>query len=359
MKIGIDLGTCNSVVFLPKKGVVLQEPSVVAVSLQENRILAVGETAKEMTGKTPDTIRIYRPLKDGVIADFRVTQAMLKYFIDKVSGFWRFFKPELMIGVPAGITSTERRAVIEAAANAGAKQTYLAKEPILAAIGAGIPINSCSGNMIVDIGGGTSEMAVISLGGIVTCHSLRVGGDKMDLAISDYIKKKYNLAIGEQTAEEIKIKIGTALPERSNGNNGGDASIKNKKTGLSAESSAKAGDSKIMEIRGRDLILGLPRTIKVSSNEICEAISDILDEIIKVIKSVLRDTPPELSADIIDKGMILSGGGALLRNITEKISQETGVPCFLAEEPLLCVAKGTGIVLENLDIYKKSIMSKR
>jgi len=331
-KIGIDLGTCNSLVFLPGKGVVLQEPSVVAVALEENRILAIGNEAKEMTGRTPDTIRVYRPLKEGVIADFRVTQAMLKYFIDKVSGFWKFLKPELMIGVPAGITSTERRAVIEAALNAGAKQAFLAKEPILAAIGAGIPINSCSGNMIVDIGGGTSEIAVISLGGIVTCHSVRVAGDKMDLAISDYIKKKYNLAIGEQTAEEIKIKVGTALPEK---------------------------ESRILEVRGRDLISGLPRTIRISSNEICEAVSDILGEIIHVVKQVLRETPPELSADIIDKGMIISGGGALLRNITEKISQETGVPCFLAEDPLLCVVKGTGVMLENLETYKKSIMSKR
>jgi len=331
-KIGIDLGTCNSLVFLPGKGVVLQEPSVVAVALDENKILAIGEEAKAMTGRTPDTIRVFRPLKDGVIADFRVTQAMLKYFINKVSGFWRFLKPELMIGVPACITSTERRAVVEAALNAGARQAYLAKEPILAAIGAGIPINSCSGNMIVDIGGGTSEIAVISLGGIVTCNSIRVGGDKMDLSISDYIKKKYNLAVGEQTSEEIKIKIGTALPEK---------------------------EAKIMEIRGRDLISGLPRTIKISSNEVSEAISDILGEIIYVIKTVLRDTPPELSADIIDKGMILAGGGALLRNINGRISQETGVPCFLAEEPLLCVAKGTGVVLENLDAYKKSIMSKK
>ena len=331
-KIGIDLGTCNSLVFAPGKGVVLQEPSVVAVALEENRILAVGEEAKEMIGRTPDTIRVYRPLKDGVIADFRVTQAMIKYFIDKTSGFWRFFKPELMIGIPAGITSTERRAVIEAAMNAGAKQTFLAKEPILAAIGASIPINSCSGNMIVDIGGGTSEIAVISLGGIVTCHSLRVGGDKIDLAISDFIKKKHNLAVGEQTAEEIKIKIGTALPEK---------------------------EERKLEIRGRDLISGLPRTIKVSSNEISEAISEINSEIIHVIKAVLRETPPELSADIIEKGMIISGGGALLRNISERISQETGVPCFLAEDPLLCVAKGTGIVLDNLDIYKKSIMSKK
>jgi len=332
MKIGIDLGTCNSLVFLPGKGVVLEEPSVVAVSLSENKILAVGSEAKEMTGRTPDTIRVYRPLKDGVIADFRVTQAMLKYFIDKVSGHFRFLKPELMIGVPAGITSTERRAVIEAGLAAGAKAVYVAKEPILAAIGADIPINSCSGNMIIDIGGGTSETAVISLGGIVTCHSVRVAGDRMDFAISDYIKKKYNLAIGEQTAEEIKIKIGTALPEK---------------------------EEKKLAIRGRDLILGLPRTIKVSSNEVCEAISDPLADIIQVIKLVLRDTPPELSADIIDKGMVLSGGGSLLRNIPDLIAPATGVPCVLAEEPLHCVAKGAGVILENLDIYKKSIMSKK
>jgi len=331
-KIGIDLGTCNSVVFIPKKGVVLQEPSVVAVSIGENRILAVGQAAKEMTGRTPDTIRIYRPLKDGVIADFRVTQAMIRYFIDKVSGSFRFFKPELMIGVPAGITSTERRAVIEAGMNAGAKAVYLAKEPILAAIGAGVPINSCSGNMIVDIGGGTSEVAVISLGGIVTCHSVRIAGDKMDLSTSDYIKRKYNLAIGEQTTEDIKIRIGTALAEK---------------------------EEKRLEIRGRDLILGLPRNIKVSSNEVCEAVSDTLSEIIQVIKLVLRDTPPELSADVMDKGMVLTGGGSLLRNLPELIAKSTGVPCTLAEEPMLCVARGTGVVLENLDVYKKSIMSKK
>jgi len=331
-KIGIDLGTCISVVYIPGRGVVLQEPSVVAVTLAENKILAVGQAAKEMIGRTPDTIRVYRPLKDGVIADYRITEAMLRYFIEKTGGRFRFFKPELMIGVPAGITSTERRAVIEAGTTAGAKAVFVAKEPILAAIGAGIPINSYSGNMIVDIGGGTAEVAVISLGGIVTCHSVRVAGDKIDQAISDYIKKKYNLAIGDQTAEEIKIKIGTALPEK---------------------------EEKQIEIRGRDLILGLPRNIKVSSNEVCEAISDVLREIIQVVKAVLRDTPPELSADIMDKGMVLSGGGALLRNIDELIAQSTGVPCFLAEEPLLCVAKGTGVMLENLDVYKKSIMSKK
>jgi len=310
----------------------LQEPSVVAVSLTENRILAVGREAKEMIGRTPDTIRVYRPLKDGVIADFRVTQAMIRYFIDKTMGRLKFLKPELMIAVPAGITSTEKRAVIEAAMNAGAKEAFVAKEPILAAIGAGIPINACSGHLIVDIGGGTAEVAMISLGGIVTCSSVRMAGDKMNLAISEFIKKKYNLAVGEQTAEEIKIKIGTALSEK---------------------------DERKMEIRGRDLVLGLPRNIKVSSNEVCVAIADVLNEIILVIKQVLRDTPPELSADIMDKGMVISGGGALLRNIDGLISQSIGIPCFVAEEPLLCVAKGTGVFLENLDVYKRSVMSKR
>ncbi|PIV12888.1 MAG: rod shape-determining protein [Candidatus Nealsonbacteria bacterium CG03_land_8_20_14_0_80_36_12] len=331
-KIGIDLGTCNSLVFLPGRGVILQEPSVVAVTVNENKILAVGEEAKEMTGRTPDTIRVYRPLKDGVIADFRVTQAMLRYYIEKSLGSFRLFKPEVLIAVPVGITSTERRAVIEAGLGAGAKEVFVAKEPILAAIGAGIPINACSGQLIVDIGGGTAEVAVISLGGIVTWKSVRIAGDKMNQAISDFVRKKYNLAIGESTAEEIKIKIGTALPEK---------------------------EQKYLEIRGRDLLLGLPRTIKISSNEVCEAISDVLAEIIQIIKLVLRETPPELSADIMDKGMVISGGGAQLRNIDEKISQETGVPCFIAEEPMLCVAKGTGVVLENLEVYKKSTMSKK
>jgi rod shape-determining protein MreB len=331
-KIGIDLGTCNSIVFLPQKGVILNEPSVVAVTLGENRIMAVGQAAKEMTGRTPDTIKVYRPLKEGVIADYRITEAMLRYFIKKGVGNFSIFKPELLVGVPAGITSTERRAVIEAGIAAGARAVYVAKEPILAAIGAGIPINSCSGHMIIDIGGGTSEAAVISLGGIVTCHSLRVAGDKLDQAIAEYIKKKYNLAIGEQTSEEIKIKVGTAVPEK---------------------------EEKRMEIRGRDLISGLPQNIKISSNEVCEAISDRLSEIIQVVKKVLRETPPELSADIMDKGMIISGGGALLRNIDELIAQATGVPCFVAEDALLCVAKGTGVVLDSLDVYKRSIMVKK
>ena len=331
-KIGIDLGTRNSLVFLPKKGVVLQEPSVVAVSLMENKILATGLEAKEMIGRAPDTIKVYRPLKDGVIADYRVAQAMLRSFIKKTIGNFNLFKPELMIGVPAGITSTEKRAVIEAAITAGAKAAYVAKEPILAAIGAGIPIESCSGHFIIDIGGGTSEIAVISLGGIVTYHSLRVAGNEMDVDVADFIRKKYNLAIGEQTAEEVKIKIGTAIPEKS---------------------------EKTIEIKGRDLVLGLPRTVKISSNEVCEAISDTLKEIIQAIKYVLRDTPPELSADIMDKGMVISGGGALLRNISELIVKSTGVPCSVADEPLLCVAKGTGAVLENIELYKKSVMNKK
>ncbi len=331
-KIGIDLGTCNSIVFIPQKGVWLNEPSVVAVSVGENRIMAVGQEAKEMTGRTPDSIKVFKPLKDGVIANYRVTESMLKYFIRKTAGRFRFLKPELLIGVPAGITSTERRAVVEAGMVAGARGVFVAKEPILAAIGAGIPINSCSGHMILDIGGGTSEVAVISLGGIVTCDSLRVAGDKIDQAISDYIKAKYNLAIGEQTAEEIKIKIGTALPEK---------------------------EKREMEIRGRDLISGLPHNIKISSNDVCEAISEKLSEIILTVRKVLRETPPELSADIMDKGMVLSGGGSLLKNLDQLIAQTTGVPCFVAEDALLCVAKGTGVVLENLEDYKRSIMSKK
>lgn len=331
-KIGIDLGTCNSLVFVPGKGIVLQEPSVVAVSLDENRILAVGNQAQEMIGRTPDIIRVYRPLREGVIADFRVTQAMIRYFINKVSGSFRFLKPDLLISVPGGITSTERRAVVEAALGAGAKEAFVVKEPILAAIGAGIPINTCSGHLIVNIGGGTTEVAVISLGGIVTSNSVRVAGDKMDMAISNFIKKKYNLAIGERTAEEVKIKVGTALPEK---------------------------DLRSIEIRGRDLLLGLPRVIKISSNEVCSVLSDVLQDIIQAIRQVLRDTPPELAADIMDKGMVLSGGGSMLRNIDELVTQATGVPAFVAEEPMLCVAKGTGVILDNLEVYKKSIMSKK
>jgi rod shape-determining protein MreB and related proteins len=331
-KIGIDLGTCNSLVFIPGKGIIVEEPSVVAVSISENRVLAVGLEAKEMMGRTPDTIKVYRPLRDGVIAEYKITEVMIRHFIKRAMGFFKFIKPELVIGVPAGITSTEKRAVIEAASLAGAKSVYLTQEPILAAIGAGIPINSCSGHMIVDIGGGTTEVAVISLGGIVTYSSLRTAGDKIDSSIIEYVKKKYKLAIGLQTGESIKINIGTAISEP---------------------------EEKKMEIRGRDLALGLPRNIIIGSNEIAEAIGETLEEIIKTIRQVLRETPPELSADIMDKGMVVAGGGSLLRNIDILISQSTGVPCFIAENPLVCVAKGTGIVLENLDFYKRSIMKKK
>ncbi|MDO8470348.1 MAG: rod shape-determining protein [bacterium] len=331
-KIGIDLGTCNVVIFVPTKGIVLRDSSVVAVSVDDNKILAVGEKAKEMTGRTPETIRVFRPMREGVIADFRITLAMIRYFLSRVVPKYQFVKPELLISVPAGITSTERRAVIEAAMKAGARAAYVAREPILAAIGAGIPIHSSSGHMIVNIGGGTTEVAVISLGGIVTFSSLRVAGDKLDQAISEYLKKKYNVAVGEKTAEEIKMKVGMALPEK---------------------------PELTMEVRGRDLMQGLPKTITVSSTEISQALAEPLQEMIQVVKSVLRDTPPELSADVMDKGIVLSGGGALLRNIDQLLSQAIGVPCFIADDPLSCVAKGTGIILDNLEVYKQSIMSKR
>lgn len=331
-KIGIDLGTANTLVFVPGKGVVANEPSVVAVSTEDNRVLAVGNEAKEMIGRTPETIIAYRPLKDGVIADYRVTEAMLRYFIDRAAGRMRFFKPEVMVSVPAGVTSTERRAVIEATMNAGAKAAYVVKEPVLAAIGAGIPINEASGHMIVDIGGGTTDVAVISLGGIVASTSVKVAGNKLDQAIADYIKKHYNLAIGDRTAEDIKIKIGSAVP---------------------------LAEDLTMDIKGRDLMTGLPRVLTLSSHEVTDAISYQLEEIIRAIKSVLHDTPPELAADIMEKGIVMSGGSSLLRNIDELVLQETGVQAHIADEALLCVAKGTGVALEHLDVYKRSIMAKR
>lgn len=331
-KIGIDLGTANTLVYLPKKGVVVNEPTVVAVSLEDNRILAVGNQARDMLGRTPDTIIASRPMKDGVIADYRITEAMLRYFIGKVLGGWHILRPDIMVSVPAGITSTERRAVIEATIKAGAKNAYVVKEPVLAAIGAGIPINEPVGHMIIDIGGGTSEMAVISLGGVVACASVRVGGDKLDQAIAEYIRKRHNLAIGERTAERIKIKVGSAMPQE---------------------------EDLIIGIKGRDLVAGLPKTIEIKADEITEAISEQLREIIQTVKSVLQNTPPELIADIMDGGIVLSGGGALLRNIDQLISEATSVPCRIAKDPLLCVAKGAGLALEHLELYKRSIMSKK
>lgn len=330
-KIGIDLGTANTLVFVPKKGIVINEPSVVAVDINDNKILAVGDEAKEMIGRTPETIVAHRPLKNGVIADYKVTEAMIRYFVNKVSPKIRFVRPDILISIPAGITSTERRAVIEAANNAGAKNAYVVKEPVLAAIGAGIPINNPSGNMIIDIGGGTSEVAIISLGGVVSAYSARVGGDRFDNAIANYIKKRHGLAIGERTAEDIKKAIGGAMPQI---------------------------NEKYAEVRGRDLMGGLPKTIKISSNEVAEALQDELSEVIEAIKKVLQETPPELAADVMDKGMVLSGGGALLRNLDQYIVQMTGVPCYVADDALLCVAKGTGIALENLDVYKKTILLK-
>ena len=329
-KIGIDLGTANILVFLPQKGVVVNEPSVIAVSIEDNKILAVGNKAKEMLGKTPENISASRPVKDGVIADYKVTEAMMRYFINKVSGKIRFFKPEVIVSVPAGITSTERRAVIDATMQAGAKAAYVVKEPILAAIGAGIPINTPFGNMIIDIGGGTSEVAVISLGGIVSFSSVRVGGDKLDKAVSEFIRKRHGIIIGDRNAEEIKIKIGSAIV---------------------------SDEDNFMEVRGRDLVSGLPKTIKISSNEITEAIQDELQEIIRAVKNVLQNTPPELSSDVIDRGMVLSGGGALLKNLDKLLSQVTGVPCYVADDSLLCVAKGTGKILDNLDLYKRSVIA--
>src|SRR3989344_2978673 len=330
-KIGIDLGTANTLVFVPKKGIIINEPTVVAISTVDNKIMAVGGEAKEMLGRTPDTIVAHRPMKDGVIADYRVTEAMLRYFINKAAGNIRFFRPEVMISVPGGITSTERRAVIDAATAAGAKAAYVIKEIITSAIGAGIDIAAASGNMIIDIGGGTTDVAILSLGGIVTQTSVRVAGNKLDAAIAAYIKKRHGLAVGDRTAEEIKIKIGSALPVE-------------KQTTI--------------EIRGRDMVQGLPKTIQISTNEVVEAIQDELREIIKAIRSVLQETPPELAADIIDKGMVMTGGTALLKNLDKLIGQSTGVPAYVAEDAILCVVKGTGVALDNLESYKKNIHIK-
>jgi len=331
-KLGIDLGTANTLVYLPGRGIVLNEPSVVAVSEQDNTILAIGLEAKEMIGKTPENIIVYRPMKDGVIADYRVTEAMLRYFINKTLGKYNLWKPDVMVSVPAGITSTERRAVVEAAIRAGAKNAYVVKEPILAAIGAGIPIHESKGHMIMDIGGGTTDVAVISLGGIVASTSVKCAGDKLDLAIADYIKKTFNLAIGDKTSEAIKIKIGSAIPLE---------------------------EELTITIKGRDFIQGLPRTAQISTNEIVRAIDKELKHMIGAIKDVLSDTPPELAADIIDEGIIMTGGSSQLRNLAELVYRKTGVKAKVADESLFCVAKGTGEALHHLDTYKRTIISKK
>ncbi len=331
-KLGIDLGTANTLVFVPGKGIVLNEPSVVAVSEPDRKVLAVGNEAKEMVGRTPDNIVAYRPMRDGVIADYRITEAMLRYFIDKALGRFSIFKPDVMVSVPASVTSTERRAVIEAAIRAGAKNAYVVKEPILAAIGAGIPIHEARGHMVVDIGGGTTDVAVISLGGIVACTSVKVAGNKIDAAIADYVKKVFNLAIGDHMAEIIKINIGSAIP---------------------------LDQELVMTVKGRDFISGLPRSTEIRTNEIVKAVSKELRDMVKAIKDVLQETPPELAADIIDQGIIMTGGSSLLRNLPELVFRRTGVKARLAEDPLLCVVKGTGLALDHLDVYKKTIISKR
>lgn len=329
-KIGIDLGTTTVLVYVPKRGIILHEPSVVAISNVDKKILAVGKEAKDMLGRTPDTIIARRPLKDGVIADYRTTEAMLRYFINKAVGGMRIFRPEVMVAVPGGITSTERRAVIDATIAAGAKAAYIIKEPVVAAIGADIPIGSASGHMVVDIGGGTAEIAVISLGGIVASESVRIGGTKFDQAIMEYVRRKYGLAIGERTAEEIKINIGSAMYME---------------------------DKLSMEVKGRDMMSGLPRIITINSDDVTSAIQNELEGIIEAIKEVLQKTPPELSADVMDKGMILTGGSSQLRNLDQLFREATGVSAYVADDPQLCVAKGTGIALENLESYKRSIFS--
>ncbi len=340
-RIAIDLGTANTLVWIAGKGLVSNEPSVVAISVEDGRVVAVGNQARRMLGRTPDSLSASRPMKDGVIADYEVTRAMLTYFIKeafKVKGFlnrfsvsFLFWKPEVMVCVPAGCTQVERRAVLDAALSAGAKVAYLIDEPLAAALGAKIPISAASGHMIVDSGGGATEAAVISLGGVVVHKSVRVAGNKIDEAIQSYLRKRYNLIIGDQAAEEIKIKIGSALP-------------------LTREER--------IEVSGRDQVLGLPRSAFITSSEVTEAIKPVINQIVSTIKEVLEEIPPELASDIIDKGIIMSGGTSMMRNLDRLIAEEVGVPVHLAEDPLLCVVKGTGLALENLDLYRRSISKK-
>ncbi len=331
-RIAIDLGTANTLVWVAGVGLVTNEPTVVALSAETNKVVAVGTEAKKMLGRTPESLIAMRPMRDGVIADYQVTKSMLEFFINKVCGRVFLFKPEVMICVPAGCTQVERRAALDATVGGGAGHAYLIDEPLAAAIGAGIPVSAPSGHMIVDIGGGTSEAAVVSLGGVVIHKSVRSGGNKIDESIQSFLKKKYNLIVGDQTAEEIKIKIGSAiiLPKLEK-----------------------------MEISGRDLVFGLPKSVVITSNDITEAIEPVLMQIVGSVKSVLEDTPPELAADIIDKGIVMSGGSSMLRNFDKLMTGETGVPAHVAEDALYCVVKGTGIVLENIDLWKRNITTKR
>jgi len=325
-EIGIDLGTVNVLVWVKGRGIVLQEPSVVAISINENKIVAVGEEARAMLGRTPESIEVARPMRDGVIADYLVTEAMLRYFIQRICGRFRMFRPRVMVSVPVGVTSVESRAVHDAALQAGGREAYLIPEPLAAAIGANMPIETPTGNMVVDIGGGTSEAAVISMNDIVVSSSVRVGGNKIDEAIVSYVRKKYNLMIGEQTAEDIKIATGSAIPLE---------------------------DELTMEVRGRDQVAGLPKTITITSGEVTEAIAEPINQIVGAVRGVLGKTPPELAADVIDRGMILTGGGALLRNIDRLLTKETGVPCYVADDAIACVAIGAGRALDNFQIMRR------
>jgi rod shape-determining protein MreB and related proteins len=330
-KIAIDLGTANSLVYVSGKGIVLREPTVVAVSIDDEKVVAVGSEAREMLGKTPDNITATKPLKNGVIADYLTTEALLRYFINKVVGTSRLAKPDVLISIPAGATSVEARAVLEAAYSAGAKGAYLIPEPLAAAIGAGLPISEPSGNMIVNIGGGTTEVAIVSLYGMVSHGSIRVGGTTLDEAISLYVRRKYNLIIGDNTAERVKIEIGAAFP---------------------------LPKDKVMEVKGRDSVSGFPKTITLTSSEVVAVLAHPLSQIAMCIKNVLEKTPPELSSDIIDKGIVLSGGTALLNNLDKHVTNFTGVPAHTADEPLLCVVKGLGKALENFDVFSRSMIKR-
>ena len=330
---GIDLGTANTLVHVKGRGIVLREPSVVAIKSDTGEVLAVGEEAKQMIGRTPGNIVAVRPLKDGVIADFEVTQTMLKYFIRKAMNSKSFVRPRVVVGVPSGVTEVEKRAVIDAATQAGAREAYLIEEPMAAAIGAGLPVEEATGNMVVDIGGGTTEIAVISLGGIVVSKSIRIGGDELDSAIIQYVKRVYNLMIGERTAEEIKINIGTAT--------------------ITTKS------DKSMQIRGRDLVTGLPKNVEIKSSEIREALADPVLKIVESVKGTLERTPPELSADIMDHGIMMTGGGALLANLDKLIAKETGMPVIVADDALSCVGEGTGRSLENMNLLKRVVMTPK
>lgn len=329
---GIDLGTANTLVHCKNKGIIIREPSVVAVEDDTKEVLAIGAEAKRMIGRTPGNIRAVRPMKDGVIADYEITQSMLKYFIRAAMGNNSFVRPRILVGVPSGVTEVEKRAVIDATMEAGAREAYLIEEPMAAAIGAGLPVQEATGSMIVDIGGGTCEVAVISLGGIVVSKSVRTGGDSIDAAIVRYIRKTLNLLIGERTAEDIKIKIGTAIPVE---------------------------NPEVMEIKGRDLISGLPRNYIVNANQICEAVEEPVTNIVDAVRNTLERTPPELAADIIDRGIIMTGGSSLLRNLDILISKETHMPVYVSDEALNCVALGTGIAVENIDIYRKGFMASK